>query len=47
MQDQVQLPQDGAEDREAAENGGRNEGVAADADVECAFVTSSQFHVLL
>lgn len=30
----MELAQDGAEDREAAEDGGRDDPVAADADVE-------------
>lgn len=34
VQDQVQLARDGAEDAEAGEDGGRDEGVAPDADVE-------------
>ena len=34
LQDEVQLPQDGAEDAEAREEIGRDDGVPADADVE-------------
>ena len=36
LEDQVQLPQDCTEDREAGEDGWGDKRVAVDADVECA-----------
>jgi len=42
-QDEVQLAQDGAEDGQAREDAGRDEGVSADADVECAWLALSTY----